>query len=186
MNIRESISPSVFKNMIIVIGLFVVFSVWQSVSKRVADLRYERIYGESFSDNSKADNIDLKSLPIVVARSTAKASSRKTINEQAIEDAFKVPEFVPVIEDGEDEALEAPKATIAEQLFLTYRPAVSAIGRQGAVINGVFWRTGEKIDSMAVRLESGETVNPFISKVLRDQVVLKVDGEVLTLPFERF
>lgn len=185
MKVNESISPSVFKNLAIVIGLFIVFSVWQAVNAKIADLRYQPVQGESFSSGGASEKIDLKSLPIVVAQSqnTDKSIGGKTADDMAIEAAFKVPEFSEV---EVEVATQAPKITNAERLFVMYRPAVGAVSLRGAVINGVFWKTGESLESMPINLDDGQIVFPVLSGVTRTNAVLSVGGEKLTLPFERF
>lgn len=187
MKVNESISPSVFKNLAIVIGLFIVFSVWQAVNAKIADLRYQPVQGESFSSGGESEKMDLKSLPIVVAQSqnTDKSIGGKTADDMAIEAAFKVPEFSEA-EAEVEVATQAPKITNAERLFVMYRPAVGAVSLRGAVINGVFWKTGESLESMPINLDDGQIVFPVLSRVTRTNAVLSVGGEKLTLPFERF
>lgn len=179
MKVSEGMSPAVFKNMSLVIGLFIVYTVWQGVNNKIADFRYEPVYGESFASAGDAEKVDLKSLPIVIAQSDVVVADDNVLNEQAIENAFKIPEFAT-------EEVDEPKITVAEKMFLSYRPAVSAITNNGAVINGVFWKVGEKMNTMPVMLETGEFVFPVIAGVSRSRVVLRVSGEKLTLPFERF
>lgn len=185
MKINESISPSLFKKMAIVIGLFIVYAVWQGVNTKIAELRYQPVYGESFTSAERIETIDLQSLPIVVAQSVVKGVDSGAIDDQAIEDAFKLPEFSD--EDIEIELeSKGPEITAATKMFLTYRPAVSAISKRGAVINGIFWNVGEKINSMPVALDTGEIALPILASISRNKAVLSVNGEKLTLPFERF
>jgi len=179
MKINESISPSVFKNLIILVGIFLVFSAWKAIEARVADIRYLPVYGESFSNDEQASKVDLKSLPIVVAKSVLKSIDNTVVNDLVIEQAFKVPEFVEL------EVEEPTKISVSERMFLTYRPAVMAVSPTGAIISGVFWRVGEQIKSMPVTSDEG-VIYPVIGSVSRSQVVLKISDEVLTLPIERF
>ncbi len=184
MKINESISPSVFKNLIIVAGLFLVFSIWQAGSKKLAELRYETVYGESFAGSEQQDVVGLESLPIVVAESVSEAGSDKNINDLTIENAFKVPEKAEV--DDSIDVISEPKLTVSESFYMTYRPAVYGVSVNGAIINGVYWKVGEKMETMPILLEDGIAAQPYISKVFRDKVVLNVGGETLSLPFERF
>lgn len=180
MKINESVSPSVFKNLSIVVGLFIVFSVWQWVGGKIKELNYQPVYGESFASQEQLEKMDLEALPIVVAKSVAKSMNSAAINDLAIEAAFKAPEFVESV---------APelKVTAAQRVFARYRPAISAVSnRAGAVVNGVYWRVGERIESMPISMDDGETVWPHLQSVTRNQAVLVVSGETLTLPFERF
>lgn len=179
MKINESVSPSVFKNLAIVIGLFIVFSVWKGANNKIDELRFQPVFGESFSSSEQIEKVDLKSLPIVVAQSTTKGLDSNEVNDLVIEAAFKAPVFVDV-------EVQEPKATLVEKVFLAYRPVVFAVSQNGAVINGVFWRVGEEIKVMPVASENGQAIVPVVASVSRSQVVLKIANEKMTLPFERF
>lgn len=181
MKINESISPSVFKNVALVLGLFLAFSLWQFGSREVSDFRYQPVFGEQFANSSTEEPIDLKALPIVLAQSENKGVDVKDMNDLAIEAAFKVPEFVEI----EEEVVE-PKITMAQQFFARYQPRVVALTAKGAIINGVFWRTGEPLAAMPVMQEDGQYVFPVLAAVSRNQAVIKVSDETVTLPFERF
>ena len=54
------------------------------------------------------------------------------------------------------------------------------------MINGIFWKTGESIESMPINLDDGQIVFPVLSRVTRTSAILSLGGEKLTLPFERF
>jgi len=179
MSINESVSPAVFKNLTIVIGLFIIYSVWQTVNNKISAVRYLEVYGESLSGDVQGEKVDLKSLPIVVSKSAVQATSGLAADDQAIEDAFRMPE-----PEVEEEVVEI-KASAVEVLYFSYRPVVSAVSNNGAVINGVFWNLGEKIKTMPFAVD-GNNLYPVLKSISRNQVVLSVDAEKMTLPFERF
>lgn len=181
MKINESISPAIFKNSALVIGFFIVFSVWQAGNNKITDLQYQSVYGESLAVARPVEKVDLKSLPIVVSQSDAKGISGLDVNDLMIEAAFKAPEFVEVQVE-----VQEPKVTLVEKVYLTYRPTVSAISQKGAVINGVFWTVGEAVKTMPTVSGKGQPVIPVLTSVSRNQIVLQIADEIMTLPFERF
>lgn len=179
MKVNESISPSAFKNVILVLGLFMVFLLWQFGSKKVADFRYQYVFGEQISSAVSGSAISLDALPIVLAQSEHKGVDVEDLNDLAIEAAFKVPEFV-------DDEVKAPTVTTAERFYMSYRPKVAGVSKNGAIINGVFWRTGEALNTMPLANDAGESLIPMLVSVASDRVVITIGGDKVTLPFEMF
>lgn len=110
MKINESVSPSTFKNLILLIGLFMVFIVWQWVGGKLDGLRYEQVHGESFANRAVTEEFDLRELPIVVAESLNKAVDSATANELAIEAAFQASANTEIEENAAEQAVVEEKS----------------------------------------------------------------------------
>lgn len=181
MKINEVVSPSLFKNLAILVGFFLIYSVWQAVSSKVNEMQYLEVLGEYFDSGDRAERVDLKSLPIVVSESAVAVAGTVTADDQLIEEAFRPP--VVEVEEVEEEVVV--KVSAVQQVFGMYRPNVSAISGKGAVINGTFWNVGERIVSMPYFID-GARYFPVLRGVSRNQAVLGLGDEKMTLPFERF
>lgn len=181
MKVNEVVSPSLFKNLAILAGIFLIYSVWQAVNGKVSEMQYLEVSGEYFDSGNRAERVDLKSLPIVVSESAMAVSDTLTADDQVIEEAFRPP--VVEVEEVVDEVVV--KVSAVQQVFGMYRPKVSAISGKGAVLNGVFWNVGEKIVSMPYFID-GARYFPVLKSVSRNQAVISLGDERMTLPFERF
>lgn len=178
MNIKSSISPDLFKTIIIGLSAIGVYTLWTTVDKQVNDWGFEPVYGQQNAQVVSPVREELSSLPIVVAKKQeASFSLDESVNDALIEAAFKEPE--PIVAE---ESVE-PVVTLGQRFFALYRPAISAVSAGGAVINGVFWQPGEPIASMVVHRADGTTVLPAIVSSSSNGVVISLGEEFIRLPF---
>ncbi|MCF6783444.1 hypothetical protein [Stutzerimonas stutzeri] len=175
--LKSSLSPQLMKIVVGVACILVLLVTWQTIQQKVHDLRYQVVYGEQSHVDVLQERPDLHSLPIVMAKSDEPTLVNESINDAEIEAAFREPVFEPIVEE---EPLKVPLTT---QLVLLYSPKINGVSSNGAIVNNRFWSIGEPMVSMTLKDDKGRVVTPRIVRVGALEVVLSVDGESLSLPF---
>lgn len=175
-SIGNSIPPQTFRFLMMGACVLGLYATWDVLQSKVQELRYLPVLGEQSHSQAVAERDELQSLPIVMARNEYPVDEVGQISDEAIEAAFNT----PVVEVDEPEPV---KFNMAQQLIMRFRPVVSALSTNGAVINGQFWSVGESIANMPLRASDGRIVTPSVASVGSVGVVLAIEGETVNLTF---
>jgi len=192
--VQVSVNPMVLRYALLGAGLLILVMLWSGLEDRAKKIQREQVLGANQLAGEYDDAIaDLESLPIVYVKSE-RETERLNVNvaDSRIERAFQRPEaMAPDVEVIEDRAIEE-ESSAAEQIVIpardvflaAYRPLVSGLTDRGAVINGTFWRVGERLDAYPVEDDTGAKVVPVLVAVSARGASVKVAGDMVLLEFK--
>lgn len=180
-------------------GLFAAYICYVTLTDQIAKLRYEPVYGEhTYNDDAGNEFAGVEDLPIVFAQGQSVADSI-SLSDNAIEAAFRKPVIAaaPLIVDADESGAaeneqhqeeEAEKdaalvLTPVQQFLLQYKPLVSGLSQNGAIIGGTFWRIGEEMVRYPVTKDDGEVVYPRLTSIGSKSVRLALAGDSVSLDF---